>query len=345
MDQIELFVTEDDAGAYSRDAERLSRYDKWKNTMKKPSGHSSKEVGGLACHGLKEEFKGENGTKCSTEADCANGGDKEVGSDWADEKLSKKQKCFRKSEDEPVRLGDISDVDGERGNTQSSRSDKKENFRDRSRSRSSHGSSSHSKPQTSVISLKRDKGKGKLGSSLKDDHKKKTAKSYKQHSPIIIGSDSESEKQHHHHYHHHTHKHKHKHKHKRDRHKEKTKKYEQKYSSRSGKAHSTASRELLLKESRVIEEEIEKSKREILKSSLRKERMELLHNCLHGQLSPGRELCGVGQGGSAEGEVVEMSEHKLEAQLADIEKNIVKEKQQLLKVMSSLEHIQQQQSD
>ena len=96
-----------------------------------------------------------------------------------------------------------------------------------------------------------------------------------------------------------------------------------------GKDHVT--QEDLVNETHAIEEEIRSGKREILKSSLRKERIELLHRNVHGT-SMGDEIGG-GEGGGAD----MCLDKVLRARLAELDEEIIKEKRQLLLVMKRME--------
>ena len=198
---------------------------------------------------------------------------------------------------------------------------------------------------------KRDRGKGKLGSSDHDYRKNKHGKSIKyasSSSPIVISSDSEYDGGDylHRHYHHHQHHHHHHHKNKKTKHH----RISTGHSHRLGKTDRkipetevcpTSTKEELLQESRDIEEEITNNKKEILKSSLRKERIELLHRTVHGNALS--ENGSTGSGGSEDGR--QLSKPELESQLTELERDLVKEKQELLKVICRLERQEQSDSD
>ena len=82
----------------------------------------------------------------------------------------------------------------------------------------------------------------------------------------------------------------------------------------------------LAQEAKDIEEKIRSSKRELLKSMLKKERIELLHRNLHRKPASGV------QGSEAGG-----SERKLQEELVQLEEDIVMEKRRLLKVVKRME--------
>jgi len=195
----------------------------------------------------------------------------------------------------------------------------------------------------------KDRGKGKLGSSECDYRKNKHGKSIKyinsssSSSPILISSDSEYEGDHlHRHYHHHQHHHHHHHKLKKNRHHKKSHSHNHRDLDRKmPETDPLPTKEELLQESKAIEEEISNSKKEILKSSLRKERIELLHRTVHGNALSGIGL--TGSSGSREGK--QLSKLELESQLTELERDIVKEKQELLKVMCRLEKQEHSDSD
>lgn len=135
-------------------------------------------------------------------------------------------------------------------------------------------------------------------------------------------------------YHHH-HKHRHEKESKNSK-REKEKKTQIAGSSRRGKSLNLdlVTRDDLLKETHAIEEEIRSNKRAILKSSLRKERIELLHKNMHGtSLGSGGGGRGEGGGGAAGAS----SDEELQAKLVELDREILSGKQQLLMVMKRME--------
>lgn len=91
--------------------------------------------------------------------------------------------------------------------------------------------------------------------------------------------------------------------------------------------------EQLIQEARAIEEEIRASKREILKSAIKKERIELLHRNMHGSSLQGREGVANGRGVTDETETDVM----LWGELDQLNKEIRSKKKQLLSVVKHME--------
>lgn len=95
-------------------------------------------------------------------------------------------------------------------------------------------------------------------------------------------------------------------------------------------------REDLLNETHAIEKEIRRGKHEILKISLRKERIELLHRNIHGT-TLGHEVEGLGAGVAGGGGAGMCSDEVLRARLAELDEEIISEKQKLLRVTRRME--------
>ena len=227
------------------------------------------------------------------------------------------------------RAGSI-DCHRQEGGVSTGRNDARSPSRDRIRSR------------TSGHKSKVDRGKVRFGSSKDEYKRKKVVKSGTASSDSEFESDRCHHHYHHHHHHHHHNHHKH-HKHKKEKHKKKKSKrdYDKGLDVEKGKPakvdHSQSSRQDLLQESLAIEEEIARSKREILKSSLRKERIELLHKNMHGKSMGGEEGS---KNDAGERSRNTLSKNELQAQLVGLEKDIVTEKQKLLRVLTRLEQRQ-----
>lgn len=89
---------------------------------------------------------------------------------------------------------------------------------------------------------------------------------------------------------------------------------------------------LLRQEANAIDEEIRSSKRQLLKSVLRKERIELLHRNLHGKpVARGLSKKGFVVGGAG------CSDRRLQDELVQLNEDIVSEKRRLLKVVKRME--------
>lgn len=100
-----------------------------------------------------------------------------------------------------------------------------------------------------------------------------------------------------------------------------------------------SSSEQLLQQAEAIEEEIQANKRVILKSALKRERIQLLHRNLHGSQDSGGGGGGgvAGQGGVASGGSTDPDRMMLEEELTHLNQEIKSKKRKLLRVVKSME--------
>ena len=115
---------------------------------------------------------------------------------------------------------------------------------------------------------------------------------------------------------------------------------------RVGRSSEESNRQLLLEEARALDEEILTNKKEILKSALKKERIELLHRNMHGSALKGKEEgegAGLGERGVVGGR--DCTNEMLRDELDQLNEEIRSSKKQLLSVVKRMEEEEQMDSD